>query len=261
MTDTGKTPKIKMSGVHKHFGPKVVLDGFDLEVMPQESVVIIGGSGSGKSVSLKCILGLLNPDEGTIEIDGVDVSTLSRAEREEVNSRIGMLFQNAALFDSLPVWENVAFGLIQGKHMARTKAKDIAMEKLRQVGLGSDVGELGPAELSGGMRKRVGLARAIAGDPDIIFFDEPTTGLDPIMGHVIDDLIVSCVKQVGATALSITHDMPSARRISDRMAMLYKGKNIWQGETKSIDESGNDYVHQFINGRADGPIQMEVFKL
>ena len=260
MSASGTTPKIKMTGVHKRFGPKVVLDGFDLEVMPRESVVIIGGSGSGKSVSLKCILGLLAPDEGTIEIDGVDVTRLSRRDREEVNSRIGMLFQNAALFDSLPVWENVAFGLIQGKNMARAAARDIAMEKLRQVGLGSDVAELGPAELSGGMRKRVGLARAIAGDPDIIFFDEPTTGLDPIMGHVIDDLIVSCVRQVGATALSITHDMPSARRISDRMAMLYKGKNIWQGETASIDESGNDYVDQFINGSADGPISMELFR-
>jgi len=260
MSTAGKTPKIKMTGVAKRFGPKVVLDGFDLEVMPQESVVIIGGSGSGKSVSLKCILGLLAPDQGTIEIDGVDVSTLSRREREEVNSRIGMLFQNAALFDSLPVWENVAFGLIQGQHMPRAKARDVAMEKLSQVGLGPDVGVLGPAELSGGMRKRVGLARAIAGDPDIIFFDEPTTGLDPIMGHVIDDLIVACVRQVGATALSITHDMPSARRISDRMAMLYKGKNVWQGATATIDASGNDYVDQFINGRADGPIQMEVFR-
>jgi len=254
------TPKIKMTGVRKAFGPKVVLDGFDLEVLPQESVVIIGGSGSGKSVSLKCILGLLSPDEGTIEIDGVDVDTLSRSDREEVNSRIGMLFQNAALFDSLPVWENVAFGLIQGKRMSRNTARDIAVDKLAQVGLGSDVAVLSPAELSGGMRKRVGLARAIAGDPDIIFFDEPTTGLDPIMGHMIDNLIVQCVRQVGATALSITHDMPSARRISDRMAMLYKGKNIWQGATATIDDSGNPYVDQFIKGKAEGPITMEVFR-
>ena len=254
------TPKIKMTGVRKAFGPKVVLDGFDLEVLPQESVVIIGGSGSGKSVSLKCILGLLSPDEGTIEIDGVDVDTLSRSDREEVNSRIGMLFQNAALFDSLPVWENVAFGLIQGKRMSRNTARDFAVDKLAQVSLGSDVAVLSPAELSGGMRKRVGLARAIAGDPDIIFFDEPTTGLDPIMGHMIDNLIVQCVRQVGATALSITHDMPSARRISDRMAMLYKGKNIWQGATATIDDSGNPYVDQFIKGKAEGPITMEVFR-
>lgn len=259
MTGTAP-PKIKMTGVRKAFGSKVVLDGFDLEVLPRESVVIIGGSGSGKSVSLKCILGLLTPDEGTIEIDGVDVGSLSHSDREEVNSRIGMLFQNAALFDSLPVWENVAFGLIQGKRMPKNKARDIAIEKLAQVGLGTDVSVLSPAELSGGMRKRVGLARAIAGDPDIIFFDEPTTGLDPIMGHVIDNLIVDCVRQVGATALTITHDMPSARRISDRMAMLYKGRNIWQGPTATIDDSGNDYVDQFIKGRADGPITMEVFR-
>lgn len=254
------TPKIKMTEVYKSFGPKAVLNGFSLDVLPQESVVIIGGSGTGKSVSLKCILGLLTPDEGTIEIDGVDVNTLSRRDREAVNARIGMLFQNAALFDSLCVWENVAFGLIQGQKMAREKAKDIAFEKLAQVGLGADVGVLDPAELSGGMRKRVGLARAIAGDPDIIFFDEPTTGLDPIMGHVIDDLIVKCVREVGATALTITHDMPSARRISDRMAMLYKGENIWQRPTAEIDNSGNDYVDQFVRGSAEGPIQMEVFR-
>ncbi|MDJ0686410.1 MAG: ATP-binding cassette domain-containing protein [Alphaproteobacteria bacterium] len=253
-------PKIKMTGVKKAFGPKVVLDGFDLEVLPRESVVIMGGSGSGKSVALKCILGLVTPDDGHIEIDGVEVTNLSRKDREAVNAKIGMLFQNAALFDSLSVWENIAFGLIQGRKMARDKARDIAHEKLAQVGMGADVGALSPAELSGGMRKRVGLARAIAGDPDIIFFDEPTTGLDPIMGHVIDDLIVKCVREVGATALSITHDMASARRISDRMAMLFKGKNIWQGPTSSVDESGNDHVDQFINGRADGPIQMEVFK-
>lgn len=254
------TPKIRMRGVKKRFGPKVVLDGFDLTVQPRESVVIIGGSGSGKSVSLKCVLGLIAPDEGSVEIDGVDVHTLSSRDREEVNSRIGMLFQNAALFDSLPVWENVAFGLIQGKKMARKKARDIAIEKLAQVGLGVDVSVLSPAELSGGMRKRVGLARAIAGDPDIIFFDEPTTGLDPIMGHVIDDLIVQCVRGVGATALSITHDMASARRISNQVAMLYKGQNIWQGDTATIDESGNDYVDQFINGSAEGPIKMELLK-
>lgn len=255
-----QTPKLRMKGVTKRFGPKIVLDGFDLTIEPRHSLVIIGGSGSGKSVSLKCVLGLLTPEEGVIEIDGVNVLELPPSEREEVNSRIGMLFQNAALFDSLAVWENVAFGLIQGKKMKRKAARDVAMEKLWQVGLGADVGELSPAELSGGMRKRVGLARAIAGDPDIIFFDEPTTGLDPIMGHVIDDLIVQCVRQVGATALSITHDMASARRISDQIAMLYKGRNVWQGETDHIDESGNPYVDQFINGRSEGPIQMELLK-
>jgi len=261
MTAGTDRPKITLKGVAKAFGDKHVLRGVDLEIASQESLVIIGGSGSGKSVMLKCILGLITPDAGEIEIDGRPVTKLKPAEREEVNSRIGMLFQNAALFDSISVWENVAFGLIQGKRMDRAKAKDIAIQKLHEVGLDADVGKLSPAELSGGMRKRVGLARAIAGDPDIIFFDEPTTGLDPIMGHIIDDLIVHCVRQVGATAVSITHDMPSARRISDRMAMLYKGEIIWEGPTAQVDDSGNAYVDQFIRGAADGPIQMELRKL
>lgn len=262
MTDANATvPKIRLTNVHKRFGAKHVLQGFSLDVMPQESVVIIGGSGTGKSVMLKCILGLLSPDEGEIEIDGQPTVNLSNSDREAVNAKIGMLFQNAALFDSLSVWENVAFGLIQGQRMKRKAAKEIAIEKLSQVGLGADVGALSPAELSGGMRKRVGLARAIAGNPDIIFFDEPTTGLDPIMGHVIDNLIVKCVKEVGATAISITHDMPSARRIADRMAMLYKGEVIWNGPVTDIDNSGNPYVDQFINGSAEGPIKMELRKL
>jgi len=255
---TASVPRIRLKGVTKRFGSKIILDGVDLDVGPGESVVIIGGSGSGKSVLLKCILGLLNPDAGEIEIDGKPITGLRGRAREEINARIGMLFQNAALFDSLPVWENVAFGLIQGKRMDRTRARKIAIEKLAAVGLTADVGELSPAELSGGMKKRVGLARAIATQPDIIFFDEPTTGLDPIMGAIIDRLIVSVTKGIGATGLSITHDMPSARRISDRMAMLYKGKIIWTGPTASIDTCDNPYVRQFIRGEADGPIQMEV---
>ena len=174
--------------------------------------------------------------------------------------RFGMLFQGAALFDSLSVWENVAFGLIQGRHMARARAKDIAIEKLGQVGLGPEVAKLYPAELSGGMQKRVGLARAIAADPEIIFFDEPTTGLDPIMSDVINDLIRDCVSELGATALSITHDMASARKIANRIAMLYQGKIIWAGPADQIDRSGNDHVDQFIHGRAEGPIQMDVLK-
>lgn len=253
-----KTPKIRMSGVHKAFGDKQVLRGVDLEVAPGESLVIIGGSGTGKSVTLKCILGLLTPDSGAIEIDGEDVTGLSGREREEVNRKIGMLFQSAALFDSLSVWRNVAFGLIQGQRMGLTQAKKIALEKLADVGLGADVAELSPAELSGGMRKRVGLARAIATNPEIIFFDEPTTGLDPIMGDVIDDLIVESVEHLGATALSITHDMASARKIAHRIAMLHEGQIIWQGPVADIDTSGNAYVDQFIHGRADGPIQMAV---
>lgn len=253
-------PKIRMRNVCKSFGPKVVLDNFNLDVWPGESVVIIGGSGTGKSVALKCILGLLEPEEGEIEVDGEPTVGLRGRDRERINAKIGMLFQNAALFDSLSVWENVAFGLIEGKGVGRKQAKDIALDKLSQVGLGADVAHLSPAELSGGMKKRVGLARAIATEPEIIFFDEPTTGLDPIMGHVIDDLIVKCVRELGATALSITHDMPSARRISDRMAMLYKGSIIWNGPTSEIDHSGNPYVDQFIHGSAEGPIKMEILK-
>lgn len=255
------TPKIKLKGVHKAFGEKTVLDGVDLEIMPGESQVIIGGSGSGKSVTLKCILGLLTPDSGEIEIDGESIVGIGRADRERINRKFGMLFQGAALFDSIPVWENVAFGLIQGHGMSRTNAKDIALEKLAAVGLDADVGELSPAELSGGMQKRVGLARAIATEPEIIFFDEPTTGLDPIMGDIINDLIVKCVREVGATALSITHDMASARKISDHIAMLYKGKIIWAGRTAEIDSSGEPHVDQFIHGRAEGPIQMEMRQL
>jgi phospholipid/cholesterol/gamma-HCH transport system ATP-binding protein len=252
------TPKVELRGVKKRFGSKVVLDGLDLSLAKGESLVVIGGSGTGKSVMIKCVLGILKPDAGQIFVDGKEVTRLGGRAREAVLRKFGMLFQGAALFDSLPVWENVAFGLIQGHGVPRRKAKDIAVEKLGKVGLGPDVAMLSPAELSGGMQKRVGLARAIAADPEIIFFDEPTTGLDPIMADVINDLIVATVKDVGATALSITHDMVSSRKISDRIAMLYQGKIIWQGPTSEIDHSGNAYVDQFIHGRAEGPIKMEV---
>jgi len=236
----------------------VVLDGVDLTIEKQSSMVIIGGSGTGKSVTIKSVLGILRPDEGTILVDGEDITHIGGAARDRVMKKFGMLFQGSALFDSLPVWENVAFGLIQGHGVPRTKARDIAIQKLAKVGLTEDVAFLSPAELSGGMQKRVGLARAIAADPEIIFFDEPTTGLDPIMADIINDLIVSTVKDVGATALSITHDMVSARKISDHIAMLYGGRIIWAGPTGEIDKSGNPYVEQFIHGRAEGPIKMAV---
>jgi phospholipid/cholesterol/gamma-HCH transport system ATP-binding protein len=252
------TPKIELKGVRKRFGPKVVLDGVDLRIEPGSSLVIIGGSGTGKSVMLKSVLGLIRPDEGTITVDGEDVTYLTGSARDRVMRKFGMLFQGGALFDSLAVWENVAFGLIQGRGMARGKARAIAIEKLAKVGLSEDVAFLSPAELSGGMQKRVGLARAIAADPEIIFFDEPTTGLDPIMADVINELIVSTVKDMGATTLSITHDMASARKISDRIAMLYGGRIIWEGPTGRIGDSGNPYVDQFIHGRAEGPIKMAV---
>ncbi|MGE0154057.1 MAG: ABC transporter ATP-binding protein [Reyranellaceae bacterium] len=253
--------KIEIRGLYKAFGPKKVLNGVDLDVGVQESLVIIGGSGTGKSVLLKCILGLLQPDKGSIKIDGNEVTTMSRRERAQIMRKFGMLFQGGALFDSLRVWENVAFGPMQADGMARPEAKKIALAKLAAVGLDAAVAELSPAELSGGMQKRVSLARAIAREPEIIFFDEPTTGLDPIMSDVINDLIVKSVKGLGATAVSITHDLHSARKIADRIAMIFGGKIIWHGATADIDNSGNPYVDQFIHGRAEGPIKMEVRRL
>ncbi|MEM6781461.1 MAG: ABC transporter ATP-binding protein [Pseudomonadota bacterium] len=250
----GTNPKIQMSNVTKSFGPKDVLNGVNLAIEPGKSMVIIGGSGSGKSVTLKCILGLIHPDEGSILVDGMETVGLNRQDRDELMGKFGMLFQGAALFDSLPIWENVAFALLHAKKMHRDEARDIAIEKLRRVGLAEQVADLFPAELSGGMQKRVGLARAIAANPEIIFFDEPTTGLDPIMADVINDLIVENVKELGATALSITHDMASARKIADDVAMIYEGEIIWCGPVADLDNSENPYVEQFIHGRADGPI-------
>jgi phospholipid/cholesterol/gamma-HCH transport system ATP-binding protein len=251
-------PKIAVSGLDKSFGQKRVLDGLDIACGAGESLVIIGGSGTGKSVLIKCILGLMRPDAGSIRIDGEETAGIGRAAREKLMRRFGMLFQGSALFDSLSVWENVAFGLIQGRGMDRQQARDIAVQKLAAVGLGPEVGMLSPAELSGGMQKRVALARAIAAEPEILFFDEPTTGLDPIMADVINKLIVDCVREVGATAVSITHDMVSARKIADHIAMLHNGRIIWQGPAEEIDRTGNPYVEQFVNGHAEGPIRMEV---
>ncbi|TDQ78488.1 phospholipid/cholesterol/gamma-HCH transport system ATP-binding protein [Dongia mobilis] len=250
--------KIKVRDLRKSFGPKKVLNGIDLDVPRGESLVVIGGSGTGKSVLIKCILGLMEPDSGSIEIDGQEVVGMKASEREEIMRKFGMLFQGSALFDSLPVWENVAFGLIAGRGMGRKAAKDVALRKLAAVGLGPEVGELFPAELSGGMQKRVSLARAIAAEPEIIFFDEPTTGLDPIMAQVINELIVKCVKSLGATALSITHDMHSLRAIADKAAMIYEGRIIWEGDARDIDRTGNAHVEQFVQGRSEGPIRMPV---
>jgi phospholipid/cholesterol/gamma-HCH transport system ATP-binding protein len=251
---------IDLLHVFKSFGPKKVLNGLTLSVNKGRSLVVIGGSGTGKSVMLKCILGILKPDSGEIRVAGENVIGLKGKDRDEYLRRFGMLFQGAALFDSLKVWENVAFGLTHGRNMPVAQARDIAIDKMAQVGLGADVGNLFPAELSGGMQKRVALARAIATDPEIIFFDEPTTGLDPIMADVINSLIVDCVKRLGATTISITHDMASARKIADDIAMIYKGEIIWRGEANQVNRSGNAYVEQFINGRAEGPIQMDVLK-
>ena len=243
---------IALSGVSKSFGDKAVLRGIDLEVATGQSMVIIGGSGTGKSVLLKCILGLVEPDAGTILLDGEDVA---RAERDAFLAKFGMLFQGGALFDSLPVWQNVAFRLLRGRlKRPKQEARAIAVEKLRRVGLGPEVADLFPAELSGGMQKRVGLARAIAADPQVIFFDEPTTGLDPIMAGVINDLIREIVTEMGATAMTITHDMSSVRAIADRVAMLHAGKIRWEGPISEMDSATDPYLTQFIHGRAEGPI-------
>ncbi|QDH16830.1 ABC transporter ATP-binding protein [Swingsia samuiensis] len=259
-------PKIRIRGLCKAFGSKVVLDGVDLDIEKGTSMVVIGGSGTGKSVLLRCILGLIEPDAGTIEIDGQNILTMSRLQQEAIRRQIGMLFQNAALFDSMSVGDNIAFGLIakQDKspktRLSRSQVTDMTGELLTQVGMDPSVGSLSPSELSGGMQKRVGLARAIAGQPEILFFDEPTTGLDPIMGAVIDGLIVDCVQKLGSTALTITHDMASAQRIGDQAAMLYRGKIVWQGKASDLMHSGNPYVDQFTHGRREGPISMELRK-
>ena len=243
---------IELSNVTRSFGSNHVLRGIDLTVAKGQSLVVIGGSGSGKSVLIKTILGLVEIDSGTITVDGVDVS---HAPRDAFLARFGMLFQGGALFDSLPVWQNVAFRLLRGSlKRPRDEAREIAVEKLRRVGLGAEVADRLPAELSGGMQKRVSLARAIAAEPEIIFFDEPTTGLDPIMSGVINDLIREIVTEMGATAITITHDMTSVRAIADTVAMLHAGKIRWHGPVAQMDTSGDPYLDQFINGRAEGPI-------
>ena len=248
--------KIEMSGIFKAFGPKKVLRGVDLRVETGKSLVIIGGSGTGKSATLKCVLGIIQPDRGEILVDGQGVTGLRGRAKETMLDKFGMLFQGGALFDSLPVWQNVAFRLLQGaRKQQRSEAREIAIEKLRRVGLTPDVADLFPAELSGGMQKRVGLARAIAAEPEIIFFDEPTTGLDPIMADVINDLIREIVVEMGATAMTITHDMSSVRKIADRVAMLHEGVIQWEGPVAEIDTTDNPYVHQFVNGLPEGPIE------
>jgi phospholipid/cholesterol/gamma-HCH transport system ATP-binding protein len=244
---------IELRGLHKSFGQNHVLAGVDLSIERGKSMVIIGGSGTGKSVLLKSILGLITPDRGQILVDGQDVT---QADRDAFLARFGMLFQGGALFDSLPVWQNIAFRLMRGSlKRPKDEARDIAIEKLRRVGLKPDVADRFPAELSGGMQKRVSLARAIAANPEIIFFDEPTTGLDPIMSGVINDLIREIVVDMGATAMTITHDMTSVRTIADDIAMLHAGRIQWTGPVGDMDQSGDPYIDQFINGRADGPIE------
>jgi len=249
------SPLLELKGVEKSFGTNHVLRGIDLDVAPGRSLVVLGGSGSGKSVMLKNALGLMTPDAGQVIFDGEDVTDDTGKDREAMRARVGMLFQSAALFDSLTVWENVAFRLIYADGVSRPEAKERAIETLRKVRLGAAVADLRPAEISGGMQKRVGLARAIIARPDLIFFDEPTTGLDPITADAINDLVIEQVKELGAASVSITHDMASARKIADEIAFLFEGRIIWRGPASQIDRSGNAYVDQFVNGHAEGPIQ------
>lgn len=248
-------PILKLEGIEKSFGKNNVLRGVDIDVAPGQSLVVIGGSGSGKSVMLKVALGLMTPTGGKVLFDGHDVTNSTGKTRESMRARIGMLFQSGALFDSLTVWENVAFRLINADGVKRTDAKERAIATLKKVRLGADVAGLYPAELSGGMQKRVSLARSIISEPDLIFFDEPTTGLDPITADAINDLIVEQVRGLGAATVTITHDMASARKIADEVAMLFEGRIIWRGKADEVDHSGNDYVDQFVHGRAEGPIQ------
>ncbi len=247
--------KVEITNLTKTFGEKEVLTGVNLSVKKGESLVILGGSGSGKSVLIKIISSLLDASSGSVKIDGQEIYGIKGEARDKMMEKIGFLFQGGALFDSLPIWENVAFRLIHHKKINKKEAREIAIQKLRAVGLNEKVADLFPSELSGGMQKRASLARAIAVNPEIIFFDEPTTGLDPIMADVINDLIIKVSKEIGATAITITHDMQSARKIADKVAMLYEGKIIWTGDVKEMDSSNNPYLDQFIHGRAEGPIK------
>lgn len=246
-------PKIQIRGLSKSFGSKIVLDCIDLDLMPGESFCLIGGSGTGKSVLIKCILGLIQPDSGQILIDGVDANQLSRGAHQNLLSKFGMLFQGGALFDSLPVWQNICFGLTHQTKMSKETAKATATKLLKEVSLDAAIADVYPAELSGGMQKRVALARAIAMQPEVIFFDEPTTGLDPIISSNINNLIIKCVRQLGAGAITITHDLNSLHSIADRIGLLFQGKFVWTGTLAELQATDNPYVVQFINGRAEGP--------
>lgn len=249
-----RSSKISLHNICKSFGTKHVLRNISLDIAKGESFVLIGGSGTGKSVLLKSILGLITPDSGKVLIDGQDTVNLSASQREALMHKFGMLFQGGALFDSLPVWENITFSTRRAQRLSKKQAQQQAIEKLSQVGLKEDVAFQTPSELSGGMQKRVSLARAICGDPEIIFFDEPTTGLDPIMSGVINELIIKCCKDIGATAVTITHDMTSARTIADRIAMIYSGEILWQGTPEDVMTTDHAHVRQFVSGAATGPI-------
>lgn len=255
MMDKESAIKIRAVSLYKSFGEKDVLHGINIEVRQGESMVVIGGSGSGKTVLIKCIIGLMRPDQGEIHVDGLEITSLDEKRMNEVRKKFGMLFQGGALFDSMTVWENVGFGLRQQTRLSEEEIRRVASEKLALVGL-KNVEDLMPAELSGGMRKRVSLARAIAMEPEILLYDEPTTGIDPIMADAINDLIVQMKEKLNVTSIAITHDMKSAYKIADRIAMLYQGKIIEVGTPGEIRNSSNPMVQQFIEGRSEGPIKI-----
>jgi phospholipid/cholesterol/gamma-HCH transport system ATP-binding protein len=255
MTDIAK---LEWKGVRKRFDDATILDGLNLSVASGRSLVIIGGSGQGKSVTIKVAMGLVRPDAGEVLVDGKNLLGMGGGSRRKLFSRIGVLFQGAALFDSLTVWENVAFRLINADGVPRKEAKARAIEALGRVRLGAHVADSHPSELSGGMQKRVGLARAVVANPEIIFFDEPTTGLDPITSAAINELIVDQVRGLGCTAVSITHDLASARTIGDEIAMLHGGRIVWRGSPAELDRTDNPYVRQFVDGRSDGPMASAV---
>jgi phospholipid/cholesterol/gamma-HCH transport system ATP-binding protein len=255
---TASNAIIRIKDLNKSFGRNQVLDNLSLDIPKGESLVIMGGSGSGKSVLLKCILGLIDSDRGSIKVDDQEARGLSGREYERYLAQFGMLFQGSALFDSLTVWENVVFGLRRIKKISNSEALDIATQTIASVGLQADVALRYPAELSGGMQRRVAIARSIVTHPKIMLFDEPTAGLDPIISNIINELIVDCSKRLGATSVTITHDINSARHIAKNVAMIHGGKIIWHGSIKEMDKTDNPYVAQFIHGRTKGPIQMQV---
>lgn len=249
---------LSLSGIEKSFADNHVLRGIDLDVRKGDSLALIGTSGCGKSLLFKCILGLVWPDSGTVAVNGRDRNSLSNRERRDFERRCSVLFQYGGLFDSLRVWENICFRQTNFDGMSAEEARHIAADKLAIVGLGPDTCELYPSELSGGMQKRVGFARAIASDPEILFLDEPTAGLDPIMTNEICRFIDESVAAIGATAISISSNINTVERISGRVAMIHDGHIVWDGATSDIWSSGNDHVHQFVNKLADGPIRVGV---
>ena len=254
----GSAVLLELSGLTKSFGTNIALQGVDLRIRKGDSLVLIGSSGSGKTLILKCIMGLIPHDDGLIAFEGRDVNTYSDTERNEFLDHFGMTFQKSGLFDSMPVWENVAFRLIQSQNFGLQEARVLAIEKLAAVGLDAPTADLYPSELSGGMQKRVGLARAIACEPKLLFLDEPTAGLDPIMTNIINELILEIVDKLGATVVSITSDMSSLKVISNRVAMIHEGRIIWDGPTANVENSGHEAVDQFVHSRAEGPIEMAV---